>query len=156
MFRRLIVVCATTSLSLTGCGSTPPVKSPALLDSIKLLELAADKREDVDPKTLLEVKLGDFKVTHASNVPEQLVNIKFTLYGVLPDSKKDAFEASLKKNQQRLRDAVLSFVHRADFEIITDPTLVGLKSELLVPINQTLETNVVRDIVFSSYSVERG
>jgi flagellar basal body-associated protein FliL len=104
----------------------------------------------------VEVKLGEFKITHASNVPETPVNVKFTVYGLLPEKKKEEFDASIDKHKQRMRDAVISLVHKTDFEALNDPSLDGLKSELIVAINQSLETNAVKDLVFSAFSIERG
>lgn len=114
-------LCCFLLLVATGCGSSEPKKNPALIDSINLLELATDK-SDEDPKSLVEVKLGEFKVTHASNVPETPVNVKFTVYGLLPEKKKEEFDASIEKNKQRMRDAVISLVHKTDFESLSDPS----------------------------------
>jgi hypothetical protein len=125
-------------------------------DYEELLSMISVKEKKHDPRLYVEIDLGSFKVTHPGpDKGDYLVKVKFHIFGVLPEQEQLDLEKSLEGRQQRMRDAVLSVVQRTHFDQLNDPALDAVKSELVASINRVLETNTLRDIAFSNFSMER-
>lgn len=139
--------------------SEPETASPAskhVADVEKILSLIAGKERKHDPRLYLETDLGEFRVTHSGVEPDEIFVLKFHIYGVLHEQDLVNFANSTEGREQRLRDAVLSVVHRAEYEQLLDPALDAVKSNLATAINRVLESDFVRDVAFSSFSMERN
>lgn len=137
----------------------PETASPAskhVADVEKILSLIAGKERKHDPRLYLESDLGEFRVTHSGVEPDEIFVLKFHIYGVLHEQDLLKFAKSTEGREQRLRDAVLSVVHRAEYEQLLDPALDAVKSNLAAAINRVLENDVVRDVAFSTFSMERN
>ena len=137
----------------------PETASPAskhVADVEKILSLIAGKERKHDPRLYLETDLGEFRVTHSGVEPDEIFVLKFHIYGVLHEQDLIKFAKSTEGREQRLRDAVLSVVHRAEYEQLLDPTLDTVKSNLAAAINRVLENDFMRDVAFSTFSMERN
>jgi hypothetical protein len=124
-------------------------------DYEELLSMISLKDKKHDPRLYVEVDLGEFKVTHSG--PEKsdyLVVLRFQIFGVLHEQELAKIQKSLEERQQRMRDTVLSVVQKTHFDQLNDPSLDAVKSDLVVSINRVLETNILRDIAFSKFSME--
>ncbi len=128
--------------------------SSASIEAGEILELINDGQRKIDPRGYVEVDLGKFRVTHAAHGDDEaLLLVDFQLYGVLPAEKREALEHALPTYNNRLRDAVISLVQRTDTEHLTDPSLAFFKAELVAGVNRVLQERLVRDVVFSDFSV---
>lgn len=123
-------------------------------DVERILSLIADKEKKHDPRLYTEVDLGEFRVTRPGQSEDEIVVVKFQIFGVLKEQDKPRFEESSHGRQQRMRDAVLSVVHRSELDELMDPALDQIKSELVSAINRILENDFLRDIAFSTFSME--
>jgi flagellar basal body-associated protein FliL len=131
--------------------------SPAsryVTDVERILSLIADKERKHDPRLYLEVDLGEFRVSRPGASEDDIVVVKFQIFGVLNEQDHAKFVESSLGREQRLRDAVLSVVHRTELEQLMDPSLDNVKSELVAGINRILENDFLRDVAFSQFSME--
>lgn len=126
----------------------------AAIEAGEILELINDGQRKIDPRGFVEVDLGKFRVTHAvEGDDEALLLVDFQLYGVLPAEKRERLDHILPTYNNRLRDAVISLVQRTETEHLTDPSLAFFKAELVAGVNRVLQERLVRDVVFSDFSV---
>jgi flagellar basal body-associated protein FliL len=123
-------------------------------DVERILSLIADKEKKHDPRLYIEVNLGEFRVTRPGEDEDEIVVVKFQIFGVLNERDKLKFDESSLGREQRLRDAVLSVVHSSELDELMDPALDQVKSELVAAINRILESDFLRDVAFSSFSME--
>jgi flagellar basal body-associated protein FliL len=128
--------------------------SPQAGDVERILSLIADKEKKHDPRLYIEVDLGEFRVTRPGEDEDEIVVVKFQIFGVLNERDKLKFDESSLGREQRLRDAVLSVVHSSELDELMDPALDQVKSELVAAINRILESDFLRDVAFSSFSME--
>jgi flagellar basal body-associated protein FliL len=131
-------------------------ESPAskhVADVERILALIADKERRHDPRLYMEVDLGEFRVTRPGTTEDDIVVVQFQVFGVLNEQDRVKFEESVLGRQQRLRDAVLSVVHRSELDQLMDPALDAVKSELVAAINRILENDFLRDVAFSTFSM---
>jgi hypothetical protein len=124
-------------------------------DVEKILSMIAGKERKHDPRLYKEVDLGEFRVTRPGQQEEDILVVKFHIYGVLHEQDELKFTESTVGRQQRLRDAVLSVVHRSEFEQLLDPSLEAVKDDLSTAINRVLENDFIRDVAFSDFAMER-
>jgi len=124
-------------------------------DVEKILSMVAGKERKHDPRLYKEVDLGEFRVTRPGKKEEDILVIKFHIYGVLHEQDEPKFGKASQGRQQRLRDAVLSVVHRSEFEQLVDPSLEAVKDDISTAINRVIETDLIRDVAFSNFSMER-
>ena len=123
-------------------------------DVERILSLIADKEKKHDPRLYVEVDLGEFRVTRPGRDEDEIVVVKFQIFGVLNERDKPKFDESALGREQRLRDAVLSVVHSSELDELMDPALDQVKSELVAAINRILENDFLRDVAFSTFSME--
>jgi flagellar basal body-associated protein FliL len=131
--------------------------SPAstyVTDVERILSLIADKEKKHDPRLYMEVDLGEFRVSRPGINEDEIVVVKFQIFGVLNEQDHLKFTESSLGREQRLRDAVLSVVHRTELDQLMDPSLDDVKSELVAGINRILENDFLRDVAFSTFSME--
>ncbi|MDX1946068.1 MAG: flagellar basal body-associated FliL family protein [Pirellulaceae bacterium] len=138
---------------LAACSEAP--KHPAAMQAVELLDLIEDQEKRHDPQGYVEVDLGTFTVTHSLGEGEGSLLIRFHLFGVLPEGRKAAFDSALPGFANRIRDAIITLVQQSDIEHLTDPSLAFFKSEIVAAINRVLKERLLKDVVFSEFSVER-
>lgn len=123
-------------------------------DMERILSLIADKEKKHDPRLYMEVDLGEFRVSRPGTNDDEIVVVKFRIFGVLNEKDQLKFTESSLGREQRVRDAVLSVVHRTELDRLMDPSLDNVKSELVTAINRILENDFLRDVAFSTFSME--
>ncbi|MEX2176772.1 MAG: flagellar basal body-associated FliL family protein [Pirellulaceae bacterium] len=144
---------------LAGAGASTscsgPVEGPAAtLEAAEILDLINEGHKKNDPQGHVEIDLGKFRVTHTVPSEEEvLLLVDFQLYGVLPIGRQETLEHTLPDYNNRLRDAVISLVQSIETEHLTDASLAFFKAELTAAINRVLQARLIRDVVFSNFSV---
>jgi hypothetical protein len=152
--RALLVLGMTSCL---GCGGKAEPINPAALTAPELLDLLEDDLKRHDPKHFVELDLGKYKVTHVveqDGAPTPLA-VRFQLFVVLPENRKEEFEIAFATYEKRVRDAILETVQHADTNQLTDPGLRALKDHLLQAIQQVSKSRVLKDVVFSEFSLTK-
>jgi flagellar basal body-associated protein FliL len=139
------------ALFCSGCGNSEPME---MLDAQALLDRYEQDRRRHDPNSFSEIDLGQFYVSlHQDPATYQ---VRFHIFGVIPDNQMSRFQDRIEPCTQRVRDAVISAVQRSEIDQLRDPSLGWLKAELLDAINQSLQMRILRDIVFTEFSFERN
>jgi hypothetical protein len=133
-----------------------PREGAPVSDVEALLSIIASKERKHDPRLYVEVDLGEFRITHPGATDEDLFLVKFHIFGVMHERDQLKFAETLVGREQRLRGTILSVVHKTHYEVLSDPSLDAVKSDLVAAINRVLETGVIRDVAFSSFSMEPG
>jgi flagellar basal body-associated protein FliL len=128
-----------------------PTYAPELAELLHLIE-SKDKKHD--PKTLVELELGKFKLTRGNDHSPRLLNVSFQLYAIVAEDRLEEVSLKIPEREQRLRDAVLSAVHEATDDELNEPSMPILKQRLVVEINRVLEVVEVRDLAFSDFSTK--
>jgi flagellar basal body-associated protein FliL len=152
----LAALCLVASAGATTSSCSSSEKKPdASAQANEILDLINEGQNKIDPKGSVEVELGKFRVTHAvqGSKEDALLLVDFQLYGVLPEGKREALDHALPTYNNRLRDAVISLVQSTDTEHLTDPSLAFFKAEVVAAINRVLQERLVKDVVFSNFSV---
>jgi hypothetical protein len=135
------------------CGCSGSDQDVMMNAGVLLDRYERDQRRH-DPLHFSEVDLGDYTVTQRHD--RSILYIRFHLYGVVPDRFVDKFTDRYKHHKERLREAVRKATQRCEVDQLNDPSLGWLKSELIRSINRELEAPLLRDVVFSKFSFERG
>ena len=151
---RLVSSClifAASVCALAGCGQTR-AKSLAELDGGELLNLIEGERR-ADARTLVEVDLGRFRVSHA--VDNGQVLVQFHLIGLITQAKQMRLAELLPQYEKRLRDAVISLVQKMETDQLMDPSLAFFKTELVAAVNRILAEQILRDVAFSDFSLDQ-
>ncbi len=134
-----------------GCSGDATTTS---LDTGSLLDQYERDRRRHDPIAFSEVDLGEFTVSQRHE--PHIFFIRFHLYGVIPDEKRDDFVESLSAHGERIRATVREIAQRTDLEQLSDPSLGAVKADMILAINRILPARLLRDVVFAEYSFERG
>jgi hypothetical protein len=142
---------AIVALVNSGCGNSEPIE---MLDAQALLDRYEQDRRRHDPTSFSEVDLGQFFVSLRED--RSTYQVRFHIFGVIPDNQVSQFEDMIEPYTQRIRDAVISAVQGSELDQLRDPSLGWLKSELLDAINQSVQMRILRDIVFTEFSFERN
>ena len=151
--RLVPAACLLAAATCLSC-SRAEKKTNASMEAGEILELINEGQKKIDPQGLVEVDLGKFRVTHAvEGDDEALLLVDFQLYGVLPVARREALEQALPTYNNRLRDAVISLVQSTDTEHLTDPGLAFFKAELVAAVNRILQERMIKEVVFSDFSV---
>jgi flagellar basal body-associated protein FliL len=139
-----------TILACAGCGrSLDAVSAQELLDRYE--------HENVrhDPRTFIEVDLGEYFVTYRQGADKPTFAVRFQMHGVIHENDESKFHQALAEHRDRMRDGVLSTVQRCDLDHLYEPTMAWLKAELVPEINRSLKTRALRDVVFNDFSFEQ-
>lgn len=146
-----LTIALVLALSLAGCSHE--VKHPAAMEAVELLDLLEEHQKRHDPQGYVEVDLGQFIVTHALGELDGNVTVCFHLYGVLPAERQAALEHAMPGYTNRLRDAVIALVQKAEIEHLTDPSLAFFKAEVVATVNRVLHERLLRDVAFSDFAL---
>lgn len=149
---QLLASLFTIVISMAGCGS-PAAQNTAMAPA-ELLDLLEEQQRRHDPKHYVELPLGKFRVSHATS--DGYLMASFELFAVLPEDAQEEFTASLPAYEKRIRDSVIGLVQRVETEQLADPGLAYLKSEMVIAINRVLQKRLLKDVAFSTFSLERS
>lgn len=134
----------------SGCGDS---EGASVMDARSLLERYQRDRRRHDPLHFSEVEIGEFAVTQSQG--PAIIYIRFHLFGVVPDSQLDAFRNRMETYGERVRAEVRATTQKCELKELHDPSLKWLKSELISSINHVVGSPMLRDVVFSDFSLER-
>jgi hypothetical protein len=149
--RPVVLLLVALSAVISGC-SRPADDS--MLDASALLARYEKDRRRHDPLHFSELDLGKFDVTKRRET--SILYIRFHLYAVIPDTLIPQFEELQQTHGERMRQTVRETAQSCDLDQLNDPSLGWLKSELISALNDVIQTPLVRDVVFSDFSLERG
>ena len=139
--------------SLVGC-SGETTEAQQIEDPAKLLESYDNSRRRHDPIRFEEVDLGEFFTTRY--VPGKgTYAVSFHLYAVVDRQHREELTKAKTKREKRMRDAIFTTLAKTELEYFREPTLAWIRSELMTAINRSLQTRVVRDVVFGEFSFEK-
>ncbi len=147
----LELVIVVTALLGSGCGDSQPTE---ILDAQSLLNRYELDRRRHDPTNFREVDLGQFYVSLRDDRCNY--QVRFHMFGVLPDDQLSRFEQTIEPYSQRVRDAVIRTVQGSAPDQLRAPSLQWLKGQLLDAVNQCLRTRILRDVVFTEFSFEQN
>jgi hypothetical protein len=154
---RLAAIFAVLTMSLpllAGCG--PSGSAAGQLEANELLELLQEQELKSDSQDLAEVDLGEFRITHVLEGDAGQILVKFHLIGLVPASRLSKATHALDHYKNRIRDAVIHLVQETETEQLTDPGLAFFRSEVVAAANRVLQERLLKDVVFSNFSVEAG
>ena len=146
----LLLLAAVIGLSC-GCSKTLP---DPVTDAGALLERYEKDRRRHDPVHFSEIDLGEVALNRRKD--NLIYYIRFRLYAVVPDGLTDQFNELLLTHGERVNSKVLESARRCSLEQLNDPSLGWLKSDLISSVNRILQTPILRDVVFSDFSLECG
>jgi flagellar basal body-associated protein FliL len=132
----------------SGSGKLDPSDPEQVLDQFK------QEARKHHPKNFAEVDLGEFAVVHRRD--KHVLFIRCQLFAVMPKGDQSEFSKSLNSHKLRMKEAVVQTFRASDRVKINDPNLKQLRDDLVVAINKAMNTRVLRNIVFTSFSVARG
>lgn len=135
---------------ISGCGDA---EHNSVMDARALLERYQKDRRRHDPLNFSEVEIGKFAVTQRHK--PSIFYIRFHLFAVVPDELLDQFNRHFGNYSERIRADVRATTQNCELKKLNDPALKWLKSELISSINQVIGEPLVRDVVFSEFSLER-
>lgn len=150
-------VCAALAVVTTltiGCGSKE--EEAPLVDPLNLIENFDPTPARHHPTKLAEVSIGEFALSRPSPDQIEVMSVSFTAFIVVPVESKDKFDERIKERQGRIKDLVNSLVQHASFEELNNPELLWLKAELQPALGKALQTDEIRDVVISEFSISVG
>ena len=138
---------------LSGCGGES--KAATAVDGIELLDLLQQQDKRHDPKAFVELSLGDYMVSRRGLGGQGILVVRFQLFGIVAATEQEKLTHELPAHEKRIRDAVISLTQRTDLDQLADPNLAYLKSEITLAANDVLRGRVIKNVVFSNFSLER-
>ncbi|GAB6165430.1 hypothetical protein JCM19992_14300 [Thermostilla marina] len=136
---------AQTPPEATADGADPATVPEASMDPTLNFGLAPIGNE-------VEVDLGEFSVTAYQPTTETTLRIDFHLWGTVAADKQEAFTETWNKNQNRLRDQVITIVRSAELTDLTDAGLSLVKRRILEKTNRLMGKPYLRTVIFSDFS----
>lgn len=156
-FKNVIDACfcgVLVALFLTGCGGTE--EEAPLVDPLNLIENFDPTPARHHPTKLAEVSIGSFALSRPSPDRIEVLSVSFSAFIVVPIESKDKFDGRIKERQGRIADLVNSLVQRATFDDLNNSELLWLKAELQPALSRALQTDEIRDVVISEFSISVG
>ncbi len=110
---------------------------------------------DEEPKAppLVEVDLGEFRITSLQPVNNTNLRIDLKVVGMVTEEEHAEFAELLEVNKHRLRDQVILTLRSADTADLTDAGLGLIRRRILETTNRTLGKPLLHAVVFSDFSV---
>jgi flagellar FliL protein len=100
-----------------------------------------------------EVDLGEFSVTSFQPVSGTTLSINFHLYGAVLEADDAEFHELFEENRHRFRESVIVIVRSSDLADLTDAGLGLIKRKVLEKTNRALGEPLLKDVVFSEFSL---
>jgi flagellar FliL protein len=100
-----------------------------------------------------EVDLGEFSVTSFQPVSSSTLSINFHLYGAVLEADDEEFQERFEEHRHRFRESVIVIVRSSDLADLTDAGLGLIKRKVLEKTNRALGKPLLKDVVFSEFSL---
>ncbi len=104
------------------------------------------------PDELFEVDLGQFAVSAYQPASATTLRMDFHLWGTLKGGEAEEFQEAWTRNNNRLRDQIISIVRSAEISDLTDAGLGLIKRQILEKTNRTLGKPYLHNVIFSEFS----
>ncbi|MFT7642751.1 MAG: hypothetical protein ACI9G1_004509 [Pirellulaceae bacterium] len=142
-----LLVCALLC-TIAGCGS---VSEEALLAAYDPYQDGSQRRNSM---SYVEIDLGEFFVTFRE--PETAITRIFRsqLVAVVPVKAQQEFGQLKLEHEQRMREQVREIIQAVDIRNFGPPTVRLLKSEIAKTVRRTLQTDNLKEVVFTDLSIE--
>lgn len=152
----LYVTTALSGILLTfiGCGGDNAT-DPAL-DPMQLIENVETRLTRHHPTKYSELDIGEFYVSLPIEGSIEIYRVTFNLCVIVAKTDSNRVEKLLEEHQAIIRDQVIATTQRIKEEKLHDPDLIWLKTELVAVLRSELKTTAIRDVVFSTMTLERG
>ncbi len=110
------------------------------------------RRETAIKARLVEVELGDFRITLPGPYTERKrAEIHFRAFGQVANRDLKLVRATLRKNGPDLQNRMLLVVRKMKIEEIQEPRLTTLRESLASAINETLPGDPLQSVGFYSF-----
>ena len=86
----------------------------------------------------------------------EVVSVSFSAFIIVPIGSKDKFDERIKERQARIADLVNGLVQRATFDDLNSSELLWLKGELQPALSRALQTDEIRDVIITEFSISVG
>ncbi|MFT7639860.1 MAG: hypothetical protein ACI9G1_001598 [Pirellulaceae bacterium] len=148
--RRLVftlLVCVLLS-TVAGCGGVSEETLLAAFDPY------GDGSQRQNSMSYVEIDLGEFFVTFRE--PETGITRVFRsqLVAVVPVKAEEEFGQLKQQHEQRMREQVRVILQGVDIETFGPPTVRLLKSDVAKTVRRTLQTDNLKEVVFTELSIE--
>ncbi len=107
---------------------------------------------DAEHGDQVEVDLGQFSVTAFQPATNTTLRIDFHLWGTVISAEQGAFQAAWTRNNNRLRDQIISIVRASEMNDLTDAGLGLIKRRILEKTNASLGKPYLQAVIFSDFS----
>ena len=142
------------TIASTGCGGGDPnAVNPN--DPVAVETAFQKKARKHHPTEFSEIELGEFFVVHQKG-GKGVLFLRFQLFGVLPNEDQPAFSEALVSHKKRMNEAVVQTIMNSDRITINDPRFKFVRGKLVENINRAMNTDTLRDVVFTQLSIARG
>ncbi len=118
-------------------------------------DLLTDEPIDI-PADVFELNLSEsgFSVTSYIHITNTHLRIDFRLVGIVKMEDEGEFQTRLEANKNRVREKVIVTVRSMSMaDLLEDPALGLLKRKIVIGLNRILGKELLRDVIFSDYSV---
>ncbi|MCA9107046.1 MAG: flagellar basal body-associated FliL family protein [Planctomycetales bacterium] len=139
------------SSGCSGSGDEAP-----LVDPLNLIENFDPNPARHHPTKLAEVPIGSFALSRPSPDRVEVVSVSFSAFIIVPIGSKDKFDERIKERQARIADLVNGLVQRATFDDLNSSELLWLKGELQPALSRALQTDEIRDVIITEFSISVG
>jgi len=109
--------------------------------------------EEPEEPVLVEVDLGEYRVTALQPLTNTNLRIDFKLFGMVTEEGHVEFAELSEAHKHRQRDQVISLIRGADMTDLTDAGLGLIRRRILETTNHTLGKPLLHAVIFSDFSV---
>lgn len=99
----------------------------------------------------IEVDLGTFQTTNHRLQTQSTIRTEFHLFGTVAESEAEEFRELYARNENQLRDKIITEIRNSEVTDLEDPALVLIKQKFLKISNGVLGKPLLRKIIFSEY-----
>ncbi len=135
-------------ITVAGCGG---VSEEALLAAY---DPYGDGSERQNSMRYVEIDLGEFYVTFREHETGITRVFRSHLVAVVPVKAEEEFGQLKVQHEQRMREQVRVILQGVDIENFGPPTVRLLKSDIAKTVRRTLQTDNLKEVVFTDLSIE--
>ena len=144
----LLALVATSLPALSGCGGVSEEELLAAYDPY------GDGSQRRNAMSYVEVDLGQFFITFREHDTGITRVFRSQLVAVVPVKAEEEFSRLKVLHEQRMREQVRVILQGVDIENFGPPTVRLLKSDIAKTVRRTLQTDNLKEVVFTSLDIE--
>lgn len=127
---------------LVGCGGE---------DETTKKNSKGDKQKEEEEVVLINIDLGQFNVNEMRPTENQTLKIAFSIFAVVDEKQKEAFEASLEKKQHAIRDQVITAIRTAETPEFDEIRLNKIRERIRLRVETFTPDIPIKDIYLTSF-----